>query len=104
MLSSQVTVRLLATTILLTGIALAGAAVAAPLPEKAAVAQGKMATVTSPTAAAVSAVPASVVAPVPAAVSEAPACARKVKMIYAGYGEAARATASCAVSKSAAAD
>lgn len=49
---------------------------------------------------AVQAAPASVTAarPVPAAVSAAsvPACARKVKVIYAGYGEADRAGCSVA--------
>ena len=102
MLSSRVTVRLLGTAILFTGLALAGAAVAAPLPEKVPAAQGKVAEVSSLAAAATTAVPQGVVAAVPTVVGAAPACARKVKMIYAGYGEAARA--SCAESKSAAAD
>lgn len=99
MVSSKMTFRLLAATILLSGVAFAGAAMATPLAETAPASQ-KMASVVAAPAAAV---PSSVVAPVPAAVSEAPAaCARKVKVVYAGYGEAARA--SCIVSSSAAAN
>lgn len=102
MISTRMTLRLLATTLILSGVAFAGAAMAKPLTDT--IPAGSQKVASSVTAAGVgTAVPASVVAPVPAAVSDtAPACARKVKMIYAGYGEAARA--SCVVSTSASAD
>ena len=97
MVTSRMTLRLLAASLLVSGVAFTGAALAKPLAETASAAPQKVA-VAAVTPASV--VPASVMAPVPAVVSDAsPACARKVKVIYAGYGEAARA--SCIVSSSA---
>jgi hypothetical protein len=75
MVSSSVIVRLVAATFLLTGVAFAGSAIAKPA-DSAADASGD----TTASAAASS------------AGSEASGpCARKVKVVYAGYGEAARA-------------
>ena len=100
MISSQMTLRLLAASLLLSGVAFAGAAMAKPTGEAA---PQKVAVAITTVSASDSVASTSALAPAQAVVSEAsPACARKVKVIYAGYGEAARA--SCIVSSSAAAD
>lgn len=87
MVLPHVALRLLAASVVITGVALAGSAIAKPL-EVASAEVGKVA----------SAVPVAAVAPSgPVAATEpVAACARKVKVIYAGYGEADRA--SCIVS------
>lgn len=75
MVLPHVALRLLAATALLAGVAIAGGAVAAtadaPAPN------------------------ADVTAAAPVADTAVPSCARKVKVVYAGYGEAERA--GCAV-------
>jgi hypothetical protein len=88
MVLPHVALRLLASSVVITGVALAGSAMAKPLEVASASDVAKVAS-TAPAAALAAAAPVAASAPVAA-------CARKVKVIYAGYGEADRA--SCLVS------
>lgn len=84
MVLPQVALRLLAASVVISGVALAGGVMAKPLEVASA---GDVAKVTSAAPQAALAVTAPVAASAPVA-----ACARKVKVIYAGYGEADRAS------------
>ena len=93
MVLPHVALRLLAASVVITGVALAGSAMAKPL-EVASASEAAKVTSATPVAA--------VAAPAPVASEPVAACARKVKVIYAGYGEADRA--SCIVSSKAGKD
>jgi hypothetical protein len=94
MVTPYIAVRLVAATVLLGSVAVAGTAMAKP-------GAGET-TLASATPAATS-IPAAVAVTTPVAVTEpATGCARKVKVVYAGYGEADRA--GCSVSAKAAAN
>lgn len=80
MVTPNIALRLVAATVLLGSVAVAGSAMAAPTGE---------ATLAANTAN--TSVPPSVAVTAPVAVNEPGTCTRKVKVIYAGYGEAARA-------------
>jgi hypothetical protein len=91
MVTPHIALRLLAATVLLSGVALAGSAMAKPTAGETAIAS-----------AATTSVPTEVAATAPVSVdASAGGCARKVKVVYAGYGEAARA--SCGVASATAA-
>lgn len=95
MVLPHVALRLMAAACLIGGVALAGSAMAKPLSSEAKVASAAPA-MTAPVA------PAIVAPSMPATVAAAPVadaqdgCTRKVKVVYAGYGEASRA--GCVVS------
>ncbi|MGA0598890.1 hypothetical protein [Enterovirga sp. CN4-39] len=83
MITPFVAVRLVAATVVLGGVALAGSAIAKPLAAETTLAANVAAPVSGPVAAA-------------ATMAEPDAaCARKVKVVYSGYGEADRIA--CAV-------
>ena len=100
MVQPSVALRLVATACLLAGVAFAGSAMAKPGDTRS----------TSPAAKVVASAEAAVkptIVEAPSVASAAlkddvPACARKVKVIYAGYGEADRAA--CAISAKVARD
>ena len=94
MVTPYIAVRLVAATVLLSGVALAGSAMAKPASGEATLASAAPVSSSVPTTVAVT-------APV-AVVDSTSGCARKVKVVYAGYGEADRA--GCAVSAKAAAN
>ena len=80
MITTSIAIRLVAATVVLGSVALAGGAMAKPAANETAMA-----------AAASTAVPASVAARASVAVDDTAAgCSRKVKVVYAGYGEADR--------------
>ena len=93
MLMPHVALRMLAACLILAGVLLAGGAMAKP--------SAPAATPGVVLAASAVPTPAAVAASAPSAslAAEAPACSRKVKVVYAGYGEAARAD--CAVATTA---
>lgn len=81
MITPNIALRLVAATVVLGGVALAGSAMAKPA----------SAETTLAAAGASTSVPPSVAVSAPVAVNEPGSCARKVKVVYAGYGEADRA-------------
>lgn len=95
MVSAHIALRLVAASILISGVAFAGSAMAKPVAEPA---TQKVASVVTADSGTIAAAPSAAAAPAPLATDGA--CSRKVKVVYAGYGEAARA--SCIVSSSAA--
>ncbi len=100
MVQPAVALRLVAAACLLAGVAFAGGAMAKPADARSTATAGKVAAFAE-----AAAKPAAVESPSVASVvlkEAVPACARKVKVIYAGYGEADRAT--CAASAKVAAD
>ena len=93
MITRNIAFRLLTTTVLLGSVVVAGSAMAKP-------ADGE--TTIASAASAAGPVPATVAVTAPVAMSETSGCARKVKVVYAGYGEAARAA--CVTTSNAAAN
>ncbi|MDB5512232.1 MAG: hypothetical protein JWR08_1715 [Enterovirga sp.] len=95
MVLPQVALRLMAASVLIGGVALAGSAIAKPLSSEAKVASAEPAMTAS---AAPSIVSASIpeTGPATRAADGQDGCTRKVKVVYAGYGEASRA--GCVVS------
>ena len=94
MVTPFIAVRLVAATVLLGSVALAGSAMAKPVTGETTLASA------APVATSLSAVVATS-APV-ASADQATGCSRKVKVVYAGYGEADRA--GCSVSAKSAAN
>jgi hypothetical protein len=94
MVTPFIAVRLVAATVLLGGVALAGSAIAKPGAGEATLASA------APVS---SSVPAAVAVTAPVVMAEpASPCGRKVKVVYAGYGEAERA--GCSLSAKSAAN
>ena len=94
MVTPHIAVRLVAATVLLGSIAMTGSAMAKPNAGETTLASAAPVDTSVPTSVAV-ATPVSLAEP-------APGCSRKVKVVYAGYGEADRA--GCSVSAKAAAN
>ena len=91
MVTPHIAARLVAATVLLGSIAIAGSAMAKPVAGETTLASAE------------TSVPAGVAVAPPAALAEpVSGCGRKVKVVYAGYGEADRA--GCSVSAKAAAN